>query len=47
MEFQRVCQNSKLLNNRVSGEEKKGFLAKRACDVAKTISSNFKKDLSC
>ncbi len=41
MEFQKVCQNSKLLNNRFLGEEKKGFLAKRACDVAKTISSNF------
>lgn len=47
MEFQRVCQSFKLLNNRVLGEEKKGFLARRACDVAKTISSNFKKKLSC
>ncbi len=47
MEFEKVCQNYKILNNMVLGEAKKVFLVKRTCDVAKTLSSNFQKNLSC
>jgi len=46
VEFERVCQNSKILNNRVLGEEKKFFLGKRNRDVGRTLSSNFQRGLS-
>jgi hypothetical protein len=41
VEFEKVCQDSEILNNRVLGEEKKVFLAKRNCDASRTLSSNF------
>ncbi len=46
VEFEKVSQNSKILSNRVLGEEKKVFLAKRNCDAARILSSNFQRSLS-
>jgi hypothetical protein len=47
VEFEKNCQDSEILNNRVLGEEKKAFLAKRNHDAARTLSSNFQRGLSC
>ncbi len=46
MEFERVCQASEILSNRVFGEENKVFLAKRNRDASRTLSSNFQRGLS-
>jgi hypothetical protein len=45
VEFEKVCQDFEILNNRVLGQDKKVFLA-RNCDVIKTLYSNFQKGLS-
>jgi len=46
VEFERVCQASEILSNRVFGEENKVFLTKRNRDASRTLSSNFQRGLS-
>ncbi len=46
VEFEKVSQNSKIFSNRVLGEKKKVFLAKRNRDAARTLSSSFQISLS-
>jgi hypothetical protein len=46
VEFERVCQDFEILSNRILGEEIKVFLAKKNCDVIRTLYSNFQKGLS-
>ncbi len=43
MEFERVCQDFEILNNKVLGEEKKVFLAKKIVMLLKHYIPTFEK----